>query len=176
MKGFLCLLLFFTSVAQAASGVYLEAGTGWRWEEEASGVGVNKNGVLAMALGYRLDRLEFAGEFSTFGRTDRDSTLEVERRHYELMAWLRYALGGHAQGTFYAGAGTGFFWENVSTRLLSESSEVAGDPEFVLGGSLDYEYLFAKNWGGGAKLRLLLNTNNSASAVVDTLLRAVYRF
>lgn len=162
-------ILFFSSSLWAQS-FFIEGGLGLRWEEKEDGSGFDQQGLFLLSGGYTFSAYEISGEFMTFSDDSQDASIEVGRRHYSLMAWGKYKILEDAKMKLLAGAGLGFFWEKVTTQVLNLTSEDIGSPELQLGLLGSYYYSFAKNWSGGASLRLVLNTNNSLAAVVDTLL------
>lgn len=174
------IILFFTFISSASFASIamnsVELGAGYRFERETDGVSVDGQGTVALAVDIVVDPVDFLFEFSTFKNSESESLLEVDRRHYELMSWLRYKILNRERFDLYLGVGAGFFWENITTIFLGQSDEVSTSTQWVGGATGAMDYKVSVNWALGLDLRLVGNTNNELEPVFDTSVRLKYLF
>lgn len=165
------LLTFFIAspLLANAEGFFADAGLGIRWEDGEGGDGFDQQGLLHISAGKEISKFEVAAEFQYFSDDSVNNTITIDRKHYELSVWGRYKVFEKTVSTFYVGAGLGLFWESIETTVFNQTTTNRSDTDFLAGGSGDYSYRLSDRFLLGARIRLLLNTEESFSAVADTL-------
>lgn len=176
------LIIFFILILSIqnllASDVAAVGGLGVRAEEEQNASGYDGQGLLIIGFESVFQKdLKLLGEFSFFSSTTADSSLTVDRNHYELMAWLGYqAFLIDEVTSVWLEAGTGFFWESIETGVVSQTQSNTGDLELLLGVGADLRYQLTDQLFLSGGLRFLINTNNSLEPVFDLLVKMGYKF
>lgn len=138
----------------ASAQVTLAIGYNSRFERASNDQEFAETRAPSFGVGYRWNHWQMHVEYQTHYSEAYNSPLGLERRYEELVLWGRYVPQFFERWSPYIALGVGAYRDRVKALFRDQSFSEQGQPEWLWGGGLGFEWQIFNDWYAELETRM----------------------